>query len=246
MKRIIGSSLILVASLAVIVGGTGAFFSDTETSSGNVFTAGAVDLKIDHTEATYNGESCVNDCEEVGGDLIVNGGFEDPALNNGAWQVFPSNIPGWTVESGAGIEVQNNAAGAPHGGSQLVELDSYDQSAMSQTLVTVPGEKYRLTFWHSPRPGVVAGDNTIGYKVEVVSGPSTIISGQVGAGDAGGANTNWTKYTFDFVAVDASTKVTFSDEGNANNSYGGYLDDVSVRQLLCEEGTYVNTPGGFC
>ena len=39
---------------AVVIGATGAFFSDTETSTGNTFTAGAIDLKIDN-ESYYNG-----------------------------------------------------------------------------------------------------------------------------------------------------------------------------------------------
>lgn len=34
---------------AVVIGATGAFFSDTETSTGNTFTAGDIDLKIDNT-----------------------------------------------------------------------------------------------------------------------------------------------------------------------------------------------------
>lgn len=38
----------------VTVGLTGAFLSDTETSTGNTFTAGAIDLKIDN-ESYYNG-----------------------------------------------------------------------------------------------------------------------------------------------------------------------------------------------
>ena len=58
MKKIISSGVMLVAVLAVLVGGTGAFFSDTETSAGNVFTAGAVDLTVDHTRQTYNGVDC--------------------------------------------------------------------------------------------------------------------------------------------------------------------------------------------
>jgi predicted ribosomally synthesized peptide with SipW-like signal peptide len=58
MKRIISSGVMLVALLALVAGGTGAFFSDTETSTGNVFTAGAVDLKVDHTRQTYNGVDC--------------------------------------------------------------------------------------------------------------------------------------------------------------------------------------------
>ncbi len=48
-KRIL-ISLLLLAVIGVAVGlGTRAFFSDTETSTGNVLAAGAIDLKIDNT-----------------------------------------------------------------------------------------------------------------------------------------------------------------------------------------------------
>ena len=57
-KRIIFSLSTLIVTGAVLVGGTGAFFSDTETSAGNVFTAGDIDLKINHTAQTYNGVDC--------------------------------------------------------------------------------------------------------------------------------------------------------------------------------------------
>ena len=55
MKRILFSTgIIIFTLLAVTAGGTGAFFSDTETSAGNTFTAGSIDLKIDN-ESYYNG-----------------------------------------------------------------------------------------------------------------------------------------------------------------------------------------------
>ncbi len=55
MKKILlSATMILFAAGAITLGGTGAFFSDTETSSGNTFTAGAIDLKIDNT-SYYNG-----------------------------------------------------------------------------------------------------------------------------------------------------------------------------------------------
>jgi len=38
---------------AVVIGATGAFFSDTETSTGNTFTAGAIDLGVDN-HSYYN------------------------------------------------------------------------------------------------------------------------------------------------------------------------------------------------
>ena len=47
MNKILLSSVVVVAAAAVVVGATTAFFSDTETSSGNVFTAGSIDLKVD-------------------------------------------------------------------------------------------------------------------------------------------------------------------------------------------------------
>src|SRR3989338_299350 len=56
MKKIIISASMITAVAVIVIGATGAFFSDTETSTGNTFTAGAIDLKIDST-ATYNGET---------------------------------------------------------------------------------------------------------------------------------------------------------------------------------------------
>jgi len=56
MKKILVSVSIIAAVAAVVVGATTAFFSDTETSVGNTFTAGAIDLTID-SHATYNGQS---------------------------------------------------------------------------------------------------------------------------------------------------------------------------------------------
>ncbi len=58
MKGIITSLGMIVFAGAVVAGGTGAFFSDTETSTANVFTAGAIDLKVD-SQQHYNGNVCV-------------------------------------------------------------------------------------------------------------------------------------------------------------------------------------------
>jgi predicted ribosomally synthesized peptide with SipW-like signal peptide len=56
-SRIVLSMVTILAAGALIVGATYAFFSDTETSTGNVFAAGELDLKID-SEAHYNGLVC--------------------------------------------------------------------------------------------------------------------------------------------------------------------------------------------
>ena len=54
MKRIILSMGVIVFAIALIAGGTTAFFFDEEVSANNTFVAGAIDLKIDN-ESYYNG-----------------------------------------------------------------------------------------------------------------------------------------------------------------------------------------------
>ena len=54
MKRFLRSFTIILILLLATVGFSRAFFSDTETSEGNVLAAGAIDLKIDNT-SYYNG-----------------------------------------------------------------------------------------------------------------------------------------------------------------------------------------------
>jgi len=56
-KRILLALAMIVVVTAAVIAATGAFFSDTETSTGNTFTAGAIDLKID-SEQHYNGNVC--------------------------------------------------------------------------------------------------------------------------------------------------------------------------------------------
>ncbi|NCN52637.1 hypothetical protein GW943_02395 [Candidatus Parcubacteria bacterium] len=85
-KRLLLSAALLVAIAALVISATGAFFNDTETSTGNIFTAGSIDLKVDHLKQTYNGEDCTTRCnrwaEEVtsfnqglrkGGDAVLAG-----------------------------------------------------------------------------------------------------------------------------------------------------------------------------
>jgi predicted ribosomally synthesized peptide with SipW-like signal peptide len=59
--KILISAAVVLTAAALIIGGTFAFFSDTETSTGNVLAAGAIDLQIDN-------ESYVTD---VNGDLVA-------------------------------------------------------------------------------------------------------------------------------------------------------------------------------
>jgi len=50
--------LVIGVVAAAAIGGTIAYFSDKEVSTGNVMVAGTIDLKVDHTKQTYNGVDC--------------------------------------------------------------------------------------------------------------------------------------------------------------------------------------------
>lgn len=50
MKRIILSSLVILGLIGGVAAATVAYFSDTETSVGNTFSAGTLDLKVDNQD----------------------------------------------------------------------------------------------------------------------------------------------------------------------------------------------------
>src|SRR3972149_7298646 len=56
-KRLVTSGLTIAAAAALLIGATFAFFTDSETSTGNTFSAGGLDLKVD-SEAHYAGLVC--------------------------------------------------------------------------------------------------------------------------------------------------------------------------------------------
>ncbi len=234
----------VLAVLAIVAGGTGAFFSSQTASTGNVFTAGNIDLKVNHTAASYNSENCVERCEEVGGNLVTNGSFEADVVtaNGGSYQFFDS-ITGWVKEFGTYVELQRNFAVSADG-EQHVELDGDGADAattIAQTISTVPGTRYRLTFQHSPRPQSQAAGSGIRLEVAVVSPGSTVFSDVITTGTG---PISWSTYTYEFIAVDPTTTVRFAYDGTVN-TYGGLLDNVIVKELLCSS-DYVNTPSGQC
>src|SRR4051812_24412414 len=78
--------------------------------------------------------------------IVVNGGFEAPAVPSGNYSLFYPSIPGWTLATGDYIELQNHIAGTPAEGSQFLELDSTGNSSVYQDLNTLAGQSYLLSF----------------------------------------------------------------------------------------------------
>ncbi|MCA9361502.1 SipW-dependent-type signal peptide-containing protein [Candidatus Kaiserbacteria bacterium] len=121
MKKILTSLGMIVFVGALVAGGTGAFFSDTETSEGNVFTAGAIDLTVD-SEQHYNNAVCVdNEWELAPGEQVANPQW--PILGtdcDGTWEAtdlgahtffnFDDIKPGDEGENTISLHVDNNDA----------------------------------------------------------------------------------------------------------------------------------------
>lgn len=89
LSRIALSLMLIVGAGGAIVNGTSAYFSDTESSTGNTFTAGSIDLKIDHTLQTYNGSM-------LGGGLTI---VSDAQTQVNAHNAVPLTFvhEGWTA-----------------------------------------------------------------------------------------------------------------------------------------------------
>ncbi|MFH1657480.1 MAG: SipW-dependent-type signal peptide-containing protein [bacterium] len=106
MKKLLVSLTIIAAVSAIIVGATTSFFTDTETSTGNTFTAGAIDLGIDN-ESYYNGVANVGTSWMNTYDLDDTHG---PANGKYLYFNFDDLKPGDWGEDTISLHVNNNDA----------------------------------------------------------------------------------------------------------------------------------------
>lgn len=180
---------------------------------------------------------------EPGVNLIANGSFEDPEVD-GDWDIFDlTTYPAlaWAVEfvapfigapEEASLELHAGVNGwLSSSGDQYAELDSDWQGPegtsgeeasvmISQTIDTIPGEEYRLSWDFSPRPGTTQPENDLEVFVSGL--------GKVANNTAAGAGANvWSSDSYTFTATDVETTVSFADDGDAN-SVGTFLDNVSL------------------
>ena len=97
MKKILLSLGVIAVVGVVVAGATGAFYNDTETSTGNIFTAGSIDLKVDHLKQTYNGVDCktcnVDILSNTSNLVVATTGGSDPAIfPHAAVVVTPTSV----------------------------------------------------------------------------------------------------------------------------------------------------------
>lgn len=88
ISRIVLGLLLIIGAGSALAGGTSAFFSDTESSQGNSFTAGDIDLKIDN-DSYYNGNRCTNVGTPENPDFQWSGPSEFPEPGTDCSTSFP-------------------------------------------------------------------------------------------------------------------------------------------------------------
>lgn len=157
--------------------------------------------------------------------LIANGSFEEPAITKSWDLVSPID---WIVKKVAGgantdMEIQRGVNGwLSSEGAQHTELGTTEPVIISQTIGTIPGETYELTWDFSPRPNTTAAENDLDVYVSGENNDNPVASN---GGVAGGSQTDWETFSYSFVATDVETTLSFADGGVAN-SVGTFVDNV--------------------
>ncbi|KQV54079.1 MULTISPECIES: PEP-CTERM sorting domain-containing protein [unclassified Duganella] len=160
-------------------------------------------------------------------DLITNGSFEKNPIAAGSWTI-KSGLDGWSVGS-KGVEVRNNVAGTAQDGGNFLELDSTGNSWISQTIDTIAGGEYNLSFFYAPRENTSAATNGI----DVLWNGNLLKHVEQ---DNFTSKTNWFKIELSMFAVGSLSNLSFKASG-ISDSIGGSLDNVSLTAAVPEPAT---------
>jgi predicted ribosomally synthesized peptide with SipW-like signal peptide len=175
--------LLSLGVIAVVVGGsiaaTGAFFSDTETSTGNTFTAGELDLKIDNTSYGFDWNNPAIPLASTTGAWGPNAAnsWQLSDLTNQLFFSFRDLKPGDYGEDTISLHVQNDAwacmamtlTGTPENTLNEAEAESGDQTQNEGEL-----QNYlTFVFWEDD------GDNVYEIGEEILfQGPASELDGE--------------------------------------------------------------------
>jgi hypothetical protein len=184
----------------------------------------------------------------TGINLILDGNFDSVAVAKGTWTTVNStSVDGTTAwTSTHGIELRNDVDGEAQGASKnFVELDTYENSAISQSFATVAGQEYKLAFYIEDRVGgePVAASVTDGLSVGVTD-TATNAPDLATVSFAGGAYNGWTEIAEYFYATGSESTLTFSALG-LSDSYGTSLDNVSVFAAVPEPASIAMLASGL-
>jgi choice-of-anchor C domain-containing protein len=156
--------------------------------------------------------------------LVVNGDFESNVVASGGgfdtFSAISQGLTGWKIELRSVDLVGSYWTAA--GGNNSLDLNGTGKSVISQTLNTVAGQLYNLSF-------DLAGNPDGGPAVKLLSTNIAGSSPSLYSFDTAGktkSNMGWTNYSTTFYAVSNQTTLTFASM--VSGAYGAALDNISV------------------
>ena len=172
----------------------------------------------------------------VASNLIVNGGFELPGVSPSSYTPLASGATfgGWTVVGPGGVVTINTsfATGGvdltAHDGAVSLDLTgiaSVPGTGVAQTVTTVPGRAYTLSFWvgNVNAPGTIFGTKS---TVRVLVDGAEVLAAVSSGGNA--TSLSWQQFTVTITPATASTTLSFINDDPADDNVSG-LDDVVLR-----------------
>jgi VCBS repeat-containing protein len=179
-------------------------------------------LAVTSLDGTATGEIAVSIAgrSDPGPNLLINSGFEAPALPAGTWAAR-SDVPGWSNSAGA-IEIWSSFGVTSPEGRQHMEIDhAGGLDRISQSVDVTAGRDYLLSFEARAR----RADNAASEAFEV------LWNGDVLGRIDPGANA-WTTHSFVVTGAAGLDTLTFAEFAAGNDSFGGLVDNVQLRDMV--------------
>lgn len=171
---------------------------------------------------------------------IINGSFEESnPVVDGGFVVFPfgKTITGWNV--GGSVEIIHFSYWPAASGARSVDMSGFNAGTLSQTIETVPGVTYSVTFDMSGNPEgpfLQVSTNTLMTMVVTATGsPNSTYEYDIGeygnssARMSGTPDMMYQSKTYTFTAIAEQTELSFASQ--INSAFGPVLDNVAIIAL---------------
>lgn len=165
-------------------------------------------------------------CPDVGGNLVRNGSFEEPAQRGVDYGVVlpGQRIGSWLVSGDAVDHIAPRFWEAAHGGQSL-DLNHCGPASVSQRVPTAPGDSYELCFGLAGNPG---GPPEV-KRLEVIWGGSVVGTLEFDAGSTTMERMGWTYHRLVLRASQHDAVLSF--HSLTPGCYGPVIDRVTLHRL---------------
>lgn len=212
-------SIELALVLLILGVGTGLAINKLSDVPAAMYCAGTEEKSVKFSGKTTQ----CDQYQSYSGQTILSTDFSDMNSNNRWAPGFDnygagSYVGGWHVDSGTidmvdGSKMSHLSKGDGNQ-DKYIDLDGLSSGKISQSMPTVPGKTYTVTFSHS---GNMA--NSLTKKLNVSAGNTTTQFTKT--------DNHWTQESFTFTATSDTTKISFAGQ-NEPCCWGSLLTNISV------------------